>query len=152
MRKDKLLTIAVIGLLLLNAGTLFTLWTQNRMVTGYPPPRPDAFIIEKLQLDAGQQAEFENMKHEHHEQVMEIDHRLRRLHHDFFALLQTGTPDRAAADSLSGEIARIQQQKDLVTFEHFRKLRAICNPEQQHLFDTFIDEISKRLDRKPPRE
>jgi hypothetical protein len=45
---------------------------------------------------------------------------------------------------------------DRVTFDHFLKLRKLCDTEQKKLFDTFIDEIARSMmpgpegDRPPP--
>lgn len=151
MKKERLLTIAVIGLLLLNAGTLLFLVMGNTSKPG-ENQRPDQYIIERLKLDESQQIEFEKLKHEHRAQVVAIEEQVQQKRKEFFSQLRTATPNQQLADSLALQISALQKEKDMATFIHFSKLRALCTPKQQEVFDTFIDEIRKRLEhhRKPP--
>ncbi|WP_315816860.1 hypothetical protein [Paraflavitalea speifideaquila] len=43
------------------------------------------------------------------------------------------------------EIGILQKQLDLITFQHFQRVRALCKPEQVLKFDTVVKEIVNRM-------
>lgn len=147
MKKEKLLTIAIVALLILNLGTLgFLFMSHGKPPMGRPGGKPvDAIIIEGLKLNENQIAQFEDLKHEHHSQMMRLQETDKNLHETYFALLKTSNPDLKQETNLRQQLANLDQEKDSITFDHFKKLRGICNPEQQQRFDSLIDEILRAL-------
>lgn len=149
MKRETLLTLAVIVLFLLNLATLGFMVFRGEQGPG-PHSGPDRLIVEGLRLDKAQIRQFEELKAEHRGQMQERDLQQKATQHQLWQLLRTSLPDTTLSNSLIDNLAMLEKEKKKLTFEHFQKLRAICRPEQQALFDSLIEEISKAL-MPPPR-
>lgn len=158
MEKNKLLTLAVIALFLLNLGILsFMLLTRphaDRPPFGGPPPHggPDRIIIESLHLDEKQIQQFEELKHEHHGKIIQLEKLSNDLHEKYFELLNDKIMNQKAVDSIATLIGDNRKQTELVNFEHFGKLRALCKPEQLKGYNEMIQHISRFFNSPPPRQ
>ena len=153
MSKTKFLTIALILLLVLNAVTLFIVFHmhlgQKQREMYNDDKGPANFIVESLKLDADQQKQFADLRHQHQEFARNIHEEGKKLHDEYFDLLKTDNPDKVKVDSIAGLISAHQKQLELYTFDHFQKLRAICRDDQKKLFDQTIDEIAKQVGGPP---
>jgi protein CpxP len=106
---------------------------------------PSSFIIEQLKLDADQQKQFDELKHQHQDFAKNMHEEEKKLHDAYFALLKTDNPDKTKVDSIASLMAAKQKEMELFTFDHFQKLKAICRDDQKKLFDQTIDEIAKQV-------
>lgn len=158
MKRDKFLILSIVILFILNLFTLaYIMWGFGPHPKHNPPggdmhddrpPRPDELIINRLKLNDEQIKKFQLLKEEHRSQVRELQEDSRKLHDEYFGLLKADKVDTAKASSVLAEISKNQKLLDIVTFEHFEKIKALCDPQQKELFNTFIDEISRSF--KPP--
>jgi hypothetical protein len=144
MKSERFYKIIIICLLLLNIGILSWIWFGAPSKHRHPE-RPDKIIVDRLKLDEQQQNQFESLRDEHHNQMMSIQGEDGRLHDALFALLKKEPVDTIAEVVLLRQLQDNDIKKDQVTFEHFRKLRAILKPEQKLLFDNFISELSRQI-------
>ncbi len=154
MKKETLLTVAVIALLLLNLGTLgFLLLRRPPHTPGMGPDRPGRHIVETLHLNAEQQQQFEALKTAHHEQMLANERAYRDALGSYFALLKADTAATAQRDSLEAALARIQRERASVTFQHFTDLKALCTAEQKKDFETLIPDLMRVIlpENRPPR-
>jgi periplasmic protein CpxP/Spy len=151
MTKDSFYKIVISMLLLINIGILAFLWTDRRNegpMHGHHrmgPPPPDRMIIERLDLNDKQIDQFDELKHEHHSEMVAIQRQSAQLHKDLFLLLKTKDVDTIHRDSILRQLQVLDTRKELATFDHFQKLRSILVPEQQANFDEFVEELSRRL-------
>lgn len=149
MNRTKLLTVAVIGLLIVNLGTLGFLLVNKPQHPMHPPaggPRgegPKKIIIERLHFDAEQQKQYEILIEDHKSKVNDFHEKTRKMHDELYALLGAEPVNKAAADSLMQQIAADQKAIDLVNFDHFEKIKALCKPEQIGYFNELVDELGK---------
>ena len=153
MNKTRFLTIALVVLLLLNAVTLFILFHDHlnrKEHTQQQGEGPANYIVEQLKLDANQQKQFADLRHEHQGFTKKFHEEDRKLHDAYFDLLKTDNPDKAKVDSIAGLMSAQRKQLEQFTFEHFQKIRAICRDDQKKLFDETIDEIAKQIGGGPP--
>jgi protein CpxP len=153
MNKTKFLTIGLVLLLLLNAVTLFILFHMHlsqRDHEKHEGEGPANFIVEQLRLDANQQKQFADLRHQHQDFARKTHEEGKKLHDAYFELLKTDNPDKTKADSIATLIAAHQKELELFTFDHFQKLRVICRDDQKKLFDETIDEIAKMAGGGPP--
>jgi 2-oxoisovalerate dehydrogenase E1 component len=60
-------------------------------------------------------------------------------------LLKEKIIDTVKRDSLLQLLQKNSAQKEIVTFDHFHKLRAILRPDQTQYFDGFMEEFSRRI-------
>lgn len=140
--------IATVVLLLLNTATLIFFFTSKQG----PPPQPNDtahFIIEQLQFDKNQQKQFEHLKNEHQQSVQRIREEDQRLHQVYFDMLKSNNTDQLEVDSITLLIAEERKDMEMALFDHFKKIRALCNKEQEQKFNNIIDEITKRLSPPP---
>ena len=143
--KTKILSIAVVVLLLVNITTLASIWPyidlKNFTFTPPSPGNTKEFIINKLNLDKEQQKVFEELRNNHFEEMRSLQASISDEKDAMYGQLKSNLPDTVAT---YGHIARIMQHEerlDHITLEHFRKVRAICNDEQKQHFDVIIDKV-----------
>lgn len=140
MKRETLLTTAVIALLFLNFGTLgFLIFRRPPHRAG--PDRLDRHIVEQLQLDAAQRQQFETLKQAHHRQMLVNEQAYADALRNYFDLLRQDTLVAAKRDSLQGVLTRIQNERASVTFQHFADLKALCTPEQKPRFEALLPEL-----------
>ncbi len=155
MGKTKFLSIVIVALLVINAGTLVYLFLGQNKEHKHPPHRvgkgsPAEFIIEKLELDDKQQADFRELQKEHRSKMRETHEKLEETRSKYFDGLKTSTIDTTESQKLQAEIGKLMGQIHGNTFEHFTEVRKLCRPEQQALFDEFIEDILRALAPPPP--
>ncbi len=148
--KNKLLTALVALLVLGNLASLAFLWL-HKAPNAQPPTgaRADAFITRELKLDRVQQEQYHQLMMEHRRQTQAVRMQIRDAKDAFFALLQNpGTTDSSKKQA-AANVSRYTEELDLLTFEHFQKLRAICNPVQQQRFDEIIHQVIGMMGQGP---
>lgn len=148
--KIKLLTTVVVLLVLMNIATLAGMWKLMQRDFHAPPPGPKEFLIAKLQLDEEQQKVFETLRKEHFDQMRVLQENIRSEKDEMYDLLKSDNPDTTATYGHIAQIMREEEQLERITFEHFRKVRAICNDDQKQHFDAIIDRVMQMVMR-PPR-
>jgi protein CpxP len=150
MKRETLLILAIVFLVLLNLGTLGFLFSK-RNFGGRGPGKPDKLIIEGLKLNDGQKLQFENLKKEHRSQINDIEKGEKSYHKAYFDILKSASTDSLAIDSIIRSISNAKYNKDLATYKHFQKIRLMCEPQQQILFDSLVDEMGKILMHLPAK-
>jgi Spy/CpxP family protein refolding chaperone len=149
----------VITLLLLTANivTLALLWVNkkpDREQFNPPPPPPPGgqvfeFITRELNLDSAQQATYKTLRDEHQSQVRPLQDSIGKAKDSFFELLKQENVSDSAVENFSKKIGNLEQQRDIFTFRHFQKLRAICTKDQKIRFDSIIQQALHQM--APPR-
>lgn len=155
MNKDNFYRIVIVALLLLNVAMLAYLWSGPRSPHGEMragPPRPDELIHERLQLTDRQTEQFDELKHDHHSHMLKLQEQAAGLHEKLYRLLQNPTPDTAERNNILAQLQHNYQQKELITFNHFQKLRSILTDEQKARFDELVGELNRQLIGPPPEE
>lgn len=156
MNRTKLLTIAVIGLLLINLGTLSVLIMHRPPHPPHgempPPPGegPRQLIIDRLHFDDAQQKQYQLLIDEHRKKTNELHEASRGMHNDLYSLLKAEPADKAKADSIMLQIADNQKAIENLNFDHFQKIKAICKPDQIEDFNELADELAELFGPKGP--
>ena len=133
------------GLLFLNIGMLaFFLLTKP----GPPHQKPrHAFeeeIVELLNLDNEQKAEFEKMAMDHHEKMNTISHKQSELLPVYFETL-VNQKRQIDTNRIKNQYQQLEWDKIQVTHAHFEQLKLLLNDNQVPHFQTFVDKIMDRL-------
>jgi hypothetical protein len=146
MEKTKLLTIAVVGLLILNFGLLSFLWFgngQERVPQGANNGRGQSkaleFLMKELHFDAQQRAICDTRLLKHRFLMDSLSDASRTTHDRLFDHLKIGDTTGVA---LLGEI---QRQKQLEVFNYFHAIRTVCKEEQKSHFDRIIYDAMRML-------
>lgn len=146
MSKVKLLSIAVVGLLLINLGVLAFLFLRHPQ--GPPPGRPGGrmeeprhIITRELGLDEKQVGEYEILIQKHRDGVRAIDQQIRDAKNSLYSSLATDQPGKQ--DSLISRIGSLQMQVEALHYDHFGAIKALLKPEQMEKFNRLSKELAR---------
>jgi Spy/CpxP family protein refolding chaperone len=141
LQNPKFTGAALILLLVLNTSLLVFILSRHH---GPPPPGerggPRDFLVHELQLDKSQQDAYDALIEEHRTAVNRLQEDIRANREIMVDQLENPATDSIAVNAAQKKIGDDQQQLEKVTFDHFRKVRAICHPQQQVKFDEVIKE------------
>jgi protein CpxP len=154
MNKIKLLSLAVIVLLLLNLGILGFLFLSkdNSGPDGRKMPRE--IVIKKLHFNENQIHEYDKIIKIHQDDIRNIDDSIRTTRNELYKLLNAETIDSSKKDSLNLKFADFQKQVEIIHFNHFLEIKKICKKEQLAYYKSLTEELSKIFNnrRKPRNE
>ncbi len=151
--KNKLLTWLVLLLLIANAATLVLFWTGKRKNPPASTGTPNEFLVKELKLDDRQQQALTALVKEHRRAVDQLRGQVKAAKDSLFDLVKKENLTDSARQSAAAAVSRITEQIDLLTLDHFRKIRALCNPEQQRQFDEILHRVAAMLGApRPPRD
>lgn len=128
--------ITVILLIVLNAVTLTIFWVERKDNIGLPPKQENSggavmYLTKELTLDSLQQMQYNQLISEHRQQTRQIRREIRHAKDAFFDLLGDSSVTDDAIKHSAASVSAIEQQIDILTFNHFKKIRTICTTEQK---------------------
>ena len=149
MEKTKLLTITVVGLLLLNLGTLGFLFLNGKNHGSLREGRrePKQIIINKLHFDANQQIEYAKLIEWHHGEITRLDDNIRESKNNLYLQLNQNETNVKIKDSLIAMINSNQKQIETTHFKHFEDIKKLCYPNQMDAFNELTEELSQIFSR-----
>ena len=148
--KNKIFTIIVVVLLTANSVSMLYFW-WNKVDKGAGQNGPQdakAFIIKELALTEQQKSAYQQLREEHQQKLRDLHESFKDAKEHLFDLLDKENPSDSLVEQASLQTAKIQQQIEMATFDHFKKLRLICNAEQKKKFDSIIREAIRLI--SPP--
>jgi hypothetical protein len=160
MNNKNTITNILIGILIIaNITTLSLYWLRK----DHRPPllkgnnRAEDFVIKELKLDSTQANAYKALVAEHRQQINNIKGTVNSNREKFFGLLKNDTINPEVFNEALKGTSVEQKFVDSITFYHFKKLRAICSPEQKKKFDEIIQQILRmngppRTGGPPPRD
>ena len=154
MEKTKLLTIAVIGLLLLNLSTLGFLFfngSKDHRTPHEGRPEPKTIIIDKLHFDAQQQKDYAKLIQWHRGEITTLDENIRQTKNELYALLNQDQVNKKTKDSLITLLNSYQKQVEVTHFKHFEDIKKLCRQDQMRDFRELTNELSRIFAPKPHR-
>jgi protein CpxP len=144
----------IILLVLANIGTLSVFWLSKvhpRHPQQQPGGGPKDFLIRELKLSPAQQKQYLLLVNDHQKSTNELLGKIRQAKDDFFKLLKNPSVTDSLKIQASSAVSRETEKLDLLTFNHFQKLRALCTDGQKKKFDSIILEALNMMARpKPP--
>ncbi len=153
MNKTKLLSVAVITLLVLNFGILgFLFLSKKNEPNGRKMPRE--IVIEKLHFDENQIVKYEKIIEEHQKVIRNLDDSIRNTKNELYQLLNEEKINSVQKDSLYLQLANYQKQIETTHFNHFLEIKKLCKKEQLVHFNELTAELGKIFapNRKPRNE
>ncbi len=160
MEKTKLLTIAVLSLLVLNLATLGFLLLSgpngNHHQQGQGPEgrlKPKEIIIEKLHFDVNQQKEYDKLIQWHQGEIKTIEDHIREAKDALYQILSSSEINIKSKDSLINALSLHQKEIEITHFKHFEDTKKLCHKDQIEDFNTLTEELGRLFSkgRKPPR-
>lgn len=160
MEKTKLLTIAVLSLLVLNLATVGFLLLSGPK-GNHPQPgqgqegrlKPKEIIIEKLHFDVNQQKEYDKLIQWHQGEIKTIEDHIREAKDALYQILSSSEINIKSKDSLINALSFHQKEIEITHFKHFEDTKKLCHKDQIEDFNTLTEELGRLFSkgRKPPR-
>jgi Spy/CpxP family protein refolding chaperone len=137
----------LVGILaLLDLALIVSIWGKPQHQR---PPMPEGgpakMIIEELRFNPEQVKAFEKLKDEHHSAILDLQRKGKELRDGLFDLLKQEQADSSEVKRRMAEIGENQVAIEKVTFEHFQKVRQLCDAEQKKRFDAIINDVLHRM-------
>ncbi len=147
--KNNGLKYLVVAALLVNAATLIFFWVTRPPRKGRPPKETFGVLTQELKLENDQQKVYKALRVQHHS----THDSLLQLIAEKRQVLYSQKP--ASLDSIIQPIGQLQQQIELITYQHFEDVRKICTPEQQAKLDKMLVGAVQHIlmpkdDKRPP--
>ena len=149
----KILTIAVVLLLLINVAMI--IFMLNR---GKPPHDgknyrgkgndPFEMLAKELNMTDEQRSTHLKFRDEYFSSVRPLFDSVLTAKQAFFALIKEENVNDSLLNSYANRIAERQLAADILTFEHFRRVRALYKPNQQKKYDEFVQKMIQRSGNK----
>ena len=154
MNKTKLLSFAVLALLLLNFGILSFLFLTKDKERPRERRMPREIVIEQLHFDANQIAAYDVTIKMHQNAIRELDQSIRTTKNELYQLLNSDVVDVVKKDQLINQLATDQKQIETTHFNHFLDIKALCKKDQLDDYANLTEELSKLFSpkRKPRNE
>lgn len=152
MGKIKLLTIAVITLLILNLGIIVFLISNRAERPWHHGEGPKMLIIEKLHFDKKQEAAYEKLIRWHRGTIDSLDKQIFDTKNLLYRELLNGNENKPEEDSLIQAIADYQKLIEQTHFIHFRDIKKICKPEQLPYYNALTKDLAQLFSKPPKRK
>ncbi len=154
MERTKLLTVAVLGLLLLNMFTIGFLMVNADAFRRPESPRqngdgPARLIMDRLGFNEEQRQDYQKLVAAHRGQTKVLSAQSVQLHRSYYELLLPKEPDTVRENVLSQQIAQNQRAVAKLNFEHFAQIKALCRPDQQADFTRLVGDLSRLFGHQP---
>ncbi len=158
LKNNRWLSIVTLVLLVANIITLTLFWTHKRQEeTGRKPAEAPGqvfeFLTKELQLTKQQQLAYKQLRDLHRANQRQLQDSIRKAKDTLFSLLNNPNVPDSLLNEYSKKATSYDQQLDMITFRHFQKIRALCDPDQQKKFDEIIKDALSRMGgpkRRPP--
>ena len=132
-------------LVLCNIGLILTIWVKPNSPFGNKPETPRDFVIRNLKFSDDQVKRYDSLITIHRSSMDRLRKESGDYHQSLFDNLKNGNANTIYADSISQLIANNQKQIELVTYNHFAQVRAICTDNQKVTFDQIIGNVTKMM-------
>jgi len=149
MEVKKFLKIVVAILIVLNLGTLsfiFITYGKHRHHGKHRhagKDNPGEFIIQELGFSETQVKQFDDLKLEHQTQMKTYRDSIKTQREKLPDLITTG--NNSGADSVATKIGGYQKGIEICTYDHFKKVYALCDEKQKTKFKNIIGDVLTRM-------
>jgi Spy/CpxP family protein refolding chaperone len=142
----------IIGVLLLTNIGVLVYFLGKKEPSKLPEPqtgkdRPG--ITEMLQKEVGfndeQTAKYKLLKEKQKETIRPMYDDMRKMKDSLFRLLSYPETSDSLLNKMADAIAQKQKALDLQTFNHFKRVRILCTPEQQSKYDSMVLRMFRKM-------
>ncbi|MDC1451019.1 hypothetical protein N8371_01195 [Vicingaceae bacterium] len=140
MNKNKFYVLVIVALFISNGVLVFFMTQKGHW--GKQAHSPKEIIIERLRLDEAQIKDYSELVLFHGEATRDLMKSIRTQRSSIYKLL-TVTDSTAKVDSAINAIGGLQQELELINFDHFQDIKALCTAEQLKDFESLSNEFVK---------
>ena len=153
--KQKVIVWSIVVLVILNLGTLATLWighfqgSEKRISQGRGvPDHVSNFLSRELNFDADQKKEFKILQSRQVAQMDTFQKEVNTCKRQMMDELLKASPDSARVKELAAEVGDKEALKARLVFKHLEEIKSICRANQKERFDSIISDLLAVM--KPP--
>jgi len=152
MKNNKVCQIIILLLVIINLGTLGLIWfLKLNRVKQARPANASEFIIKELKLSDSQQKIYLRLREEHRESMKRLSENDKTLHNRFFDMILKESQDSARMQILADSIAANRKKMEIVTYDHFFRIKKMLDSEQQKMFTSIFHEVLRLVLPQPPQ-
>jgi Spy/CpxP family protein refolding chaperone len=155
-KKYKLVLSGFIIMVILNIAVLVSIWIMRPpFFHPHPPPPPKApppvehLFKQQLNLNKKQRKIFIRLRNRQISRSKKIIRDIQKKRGQLINLLKTNQADSSKVDSLILLMGKDQMQLESNVFNHFKQIRALCNPQQKKVFDHIIQRVFLQYESQP---
>ena len=144
MTTNRKLTIGIIGLLVVNLLVLAFFFTRHRGERNKGNDKrqnPRQMVIERLDFDIEQAANFNTLVEIHKKKIKNNDSVIWDVKTRIFNAL--GNDKQTNVYSLAAQIGELQENIEVAHYNHFMKVKALCKEDQLPKFTELSKELSE---------
>ncbi len=149
MKREKFLIAVIIALLISNLLIIGFLVVRPKPMHG--PNGPRNLIIEKLQFDATQIEQYEELISVHRKEIKNLNNDIFQDKKTLYSYLNQDNKT-SNVDSLITAISLLQSQVEKTHYNHFQDIRNICKPNQLKNYEELTTEISHIFNSPKPKK
>lgn len=164
-KQNKILIWLVIILVVINLGTITGIWILNfsgkhhKEISKPRDHKSDKKMREPGRFEMfGHELKFDNEQNEkynvistgHHKEMQMFADSINTKKKQILTEIAKPEPDTAKVEILFTEIGKYQSSIEKEIFNHFLKIKMLCNDEQKNRFDNLIKDIIDRSNIPPP--
>lgn len=158
-KRNNILLISLIVMVIINAVTISSIWLRpgreikedirvEKVIVGEPPPPGDK-LAELVGFRKEQMEKFDLLKREHHRDAEKLLIEMRKEKQELMQMVSKEPSNSEKVIGAAEEIGRKQKELELITFNHFKAIRELCEGEQKQKFDTVIIDLKDVIRIKP---
>ena len=153
LSSNKILSAAVILLLVVNTVLLLFMWRGKDKHDVKRPQGGGPFetMVKELNMTEQQQNDYKKLRDDHFAAIKPLFDSIREARKNFMLLVKETNVSDSALNAYSGRVAEKQAAIDKLTFNHFRKVRALFSGDQQKQFDEFVQKMMTQRMNGPRR-
>ena len=136
MKKNIILYVLLVFLIIVNGIFLF-LFLNKPSKKGQ---KPEDFIAKQLKFDAKQLEQYSQLNELHEKDRRMFADNTKQLKDALFSKISDENVTSVTIDSLTNLMGKKEQAREMMVFNHFRELRAICNTKQKIELDKIIED------------
>lgn len=151
-QKNRWFSLLVALLIIVNTVTIAMFWWQHKKKPELPAGGGGLaaeFVIKALALDSNQQQAYQQLREEHQQQMRAIKERSRIQKEAFLDLFTKDSVTDEVRNAAIDANAAIEKEIAQATYQHFRKLRALCNAQQKEKFNEIIGQVLRMMSPPP---
>ena len=144
---NKILTIAVILLLLVNVALLVFMFRSKKhhdFQRRYGKGGPAEYMAKELGMTDEQKNKFQELREAHFKSVRPLFDSIAGIRETFFDLVRNQNAGDSSINDYSQRVASVQVEIDKKTLTHFREVRSMFKGEQLGKYDKFVQKIMQR--------
>ncbi len=129
----------IVLLISANIASLIFFWVGH--IKNERDNSPKEFLAAKLNFSDSQKDAYFKLAKDHNENAKKIREKIKIGKDLFFQLLKADTIIDSARNNAAAQVSLSIQSLDILTFEHFKKVRALCSDQQKPKFDELIQKM-----------